>query len=240
MIEKVADIDELKQFDNSDLFFVRIMSLAKAYGCEYPFARFYRQIDDNDKITAIASSLDGDITLCVSDGYDKNELSDFFNMLGYSTLLCDSRFEMGSHFQEGAVMNSSKKFEVECEFTEIDEYPHLFDLYNFIDYPQNDFQSWYVDISHRIRHSCAKAVSLNRDGEIVSSAVLSSIYGNDAVITAVRTNPQYRGRGCGSALVSALCAEVTGMVYLMREENKNEAFYKRLGFENCGKWRIYK
>ena len=72
MIEKVADIDELKPFDNSDLFFVRIMSLAKAYGCEYPFARFYRQIDDNDKITAIASSLDGDITLCVSDGYDKN------------------------------------------------------------------------------------------------------------------------------------------------------------------------
>ena len=131
MIEKVADIDELKPFDNSDLFFVRIMSLAKAYGCEYPFARFYRQIDDNDKITAIASSLDGDITLCVSDGYDKNELSDFFNMLGYSTLLCDSRFEMGSHFQEGAVMNSSKKFEVECDFTEIDEYPHLFDLYNF-------------------------------------------------------------------------------------------------------------
>ena len=203
MIEKVADIDELKPFDNSDLFFVRIMSLAKAYGCEYPFARFYRQIDDNDKITAIASSLDGDITLCVSDGYDKNELSDFFNMLGYSTLLCDSRFEMGSHFQEGAVMNSSKKFEVECEFTEIDEYPHLFDLYNFIDYPQNDFQSWYVDISHRIRHSCAKAVSLNKDGEIVSSAVLSSIYGNDAVITAVRTNPQYRGRGGGAALVSA-------------------------------------
>ena len=55
MIEKVADIDELKPFDNSDLFFVRIMSLAKAYGCEYPFARFYRQIDDNDKILTLST-----------------------------------------------------------------------------------------------------------------------------------------------------------------------------------------
>ena len=57
MIEKVEDIDELKPFDNTDLFFVRIMSLAKAYGCEYPFARFYKQIDDNDKITATRNTM---------------------------------------------------------------------------------------------------------------------------------------------------------------------------------------
>ena len=81
---------------------------------------------------------------------------------------------------------------------------------------------------------------LNENGEIVSSAVFASVYNGDAVLTAVRTDPQMCRKGCGGSLVSSMCCSVCGTVYLMREADKNESFYKRLGFENIGYWRMYK
>ncbi|MCD7872376.1 MAG: GNAT family N-acetyltransferase, partial [Clostridiales bacterium] len=169
------------------------------------------------------------------------EIKAFALAKGFSSILCDEYLKIdGIGFSSGAVMKSDKKAEMDSDFAVIDEYPHLLDLYNFIDYDEKGFDSWYVDISHRIRHNSALAASLNIGGEIISSAVLSSIYNNDAVITAVRTNIKFRNRGYASALVSSLCCCVKGTVYLMREENRNEKFYKKLGFENCGIWRMYK
>ena len=113
-------------------------------------------------------------------------------------------------------------------------------MYNFIDYGEINFDSWYVDISHRIRHGAAKAFTLNMDEEIISSALFSSIYKKNAILTGVQTKPEFRKMGYGSALVSAMCCDFNGTVYLMRENGRNESFYKKLGFENIGKWRIYK
>ena len=97
-----------------------------------------------------------------------------------------------------------------------------------------------MDISHRIRHSCANAYTLNVNGEIISSGIFSSIYNDNAVLTAVRTSPEFRHMGYGSALVSEMLGDIKGKVYLMREMNLNEQFYINLGFENVGKWRMYK
>ena len=114
------------------------------------------------------------------------------------------------------------------------------DLFNLEDYSSADFESWYVDISHRIRHGAAKAVTLNINGEIISSGIFSSIYNNDAILTAVSTQSEFRRMGYASALVSAMVCDIKGKVYLMRDKNKNEEFYKKLGFENIGYWRMYK
>ena len=74
----------------------------------------------------------------------------------------------------------------------------------------------------------------------LSAKAGTSIYEDNAVLSAVRTKPDFQGRGYASALVSAMCCDVKGDVYLMREKDKNESFYNRLGFENCGNWRIYR
>ncbi len=241
MIEKIDENSQFENYDIVDIYSVRILSLLNAYGCKYPFARFYRQLDDNDCVTAIFSVLDKDFTLSFNPNLaDKEEIIEFISVIGFDTLLCSEELHIDIPFDYGAVMKSSKKIEIQCDYTEIDEYPYLFDLYNFIDYDGNNFDSWYVDISHRIRHNSAKAVTLNYNDEIVSSAIFSSIYNNDAIITAVKTNPKFRKLGYGSALVSAMCCDISGDVYLMREKDKNESFYKKLGFENIGNWRIYK
>lgn len=240
MIEQISDFSELAEYNQIDIFSIRVLSLAKAYGFKYPFVSFFRQTDDNGCVTAILSSLDKVITLSVNGSADKDELADFLHYLGFSSLFCSDEFDFGPEYSGGAIMKSSKKIELPCDYRVIDEYPHLFDLFNFIDYPDVDFEAWYVDISHRIRQGAAKAYSVNIDDEIISSAIFSSIYNDDAVISAVQTKPEFRRMGYASALVSAMCCEIKGTVFLMREESKNESFYKRLGFENCGNWRMYK
>ena len=137
-------------------------------------------------------------------------------------------------------MQTDKTVELPNCFGAVNEYPNLFELYRFIDYGTNSFDAWYVDINHRIRHGFAKAFTLDIGGEIVSSAIFSSIYNERAILTAVRTKPEFRGMGYGSALISSICCDFGGTVYLMRENVKNESFYKKLGFKNTGIWRIYK
>lgn len=240
MIKLIDNPDELDTFNKDDIFFIRIMSLLKAYSTEYNFALFYKQIDESENITAIISRLDNDYTVCHYDNFNQKELDDFFKTLGFNSILCDENLKLSFSYDYGITMATNKKIEKTINYAEIDEYPKLMDLFNLEDYSSADFESWYVDVSHRIRHGAAKAVTLNINGEIISSGIFSSIYNNDAILTAVSTQSEFRRMGYASALVSAMVCDINGKVYLMRDKNKNEEFYKKLGFENIGYWRMYK
>lgn len=239
MIEIIENETDLSSWDVDDIYSVRIFSLLKSYGTKYNFAKFYRQVIDG-KITAVISSLDNNLTLALNDGFDNEEIVRFLCVNGYSTLLCDEKLALSSRFDEGDVMVCSSKFDASFTDAVVDEYPKLMDLYNFIDYEGQDFKAWYVDISHRVRHKTAKAYTLKLNETIIASGILSSIYNDNAVLTAVQTMPEYRNMGYGSALVSYICSDVSKNVYIMREQGRNENFYSRLGFKNIGKWRMYK
>ena len=137
-------------------------------------------------------------------------------------------------------MSTNKKPDIFPVYAELDEYPKLMDLFNFTDYETSDFELWYADVSHRIRHNCAKAYTLCINEEIISSGMFSAMYDDCAVLSAVKTQQEFRGLGYGSALVGAMMNDIKSTVFLMRDNDKNESFYKRLGFENTGIWRIYK
>lgn len=241
MIKQIDDEAQLNGYAVTDIFSVRILSLLGAYDCKYPFARFYRQIDENENITAILSVLDKDITVSYDESIaDKEEIAEFVSVLGYDSVLCSELPINSGNCESGAIMQTDKTVELPNRFGAVNEYPNLFELYRFIDYSTNSFDAWYVDINHRIRHGFAKAFTLDIGGEIVSSAIFSSIYNDSAILTAVRTKPELRGMGYSSALISSICCDFGGTVYLMRESGKNESFYKKLGFKNTGIWRIYK
>ncbi len=240
MIEMINDLCGFDAYCKTDIYSVKIKSLLKTYGCKYSFAVFYRQVNEDKKITAVLSKLDNDFTLSFTEESNVEELSQFFKIIGYSSLLSDSCFQMNENYSEGAVMVTGIKKEIHASGIVINRYPKLLDLFNLVDYDSVDFESWYVDLSHRIRHNCACAATAEMDGIPVSSAILSSIYNDDAVLTAVQTIPDYRKKGYASALVSEMICDIKGSVFIMREENKNESFYKNIGFINCGKWRMYK
>lgn len=240
MIKLVKNnIPDIFNFDNNDLYSVRIKSLLLAYGTKYDFASFYCQYS-HDEITTIISKLDGDYTISAKQNADTAELEEFLLTIGFSTVLTDRNLALNINFSEGAVMRCNKKTEIFSRYASVNEYPKLMDLFNFADYDKADFESWYVDISHRIRHGCAKAYTLCVNDEIISSGIYSSIFNNDAVLSAVKTEPEFRKMGYGSALVSHMICDIKGTVFLMRDKNRNEEFYRKLGFENSGKWRLYK
>ena len=66
MIKLIDNPDEFNTFNKDDIFFIRIMSLLKAYSTEYNFALFYKQIDESENITAIISRLDNDAIMITS------------------------------------------------------------------------------------------------------------------------------------------------------------------------------
>lgn len=238
MIEKIDFPEQLAPWTQKDLFSVRVLSLLQSYGCQYRFCSFYRQTD-GEKLTAIIAKLDGNVTIALTEDYDRDELVRFLCLIGYATILVSDVFELNPRYTEGVIMACSRKPDVVLEGAVLDEYPKLMDLFNFVDYAEQDFKAWYVDISHRVRHKTARAYTLNVNGEIVSSGILSSLFEGDAVLTAVRTREDLRRRGYGSALVKAICNDVKGTVYLMRDADRNEAFYTQAGFQNIGKWRMY-
>ncbi len=239
MIEKIDSVNAFDEWTKRDLFTVRILSLLKSYGCKYQFATFYKQIIDG-RITAILSKLDGDFTLALDSGFDNEELVHFFCVSGYNSILCSDDFLLSPRFEEGVVMSCTAKRETVLLNADVDEYPKLMDLFNFVDYEEQDFKAWYVDISHRVRHGTAKAYTLNVDGYTVSSGILSSIIDDYSILTAVRTDKEFRRMGYASTLVSYICCDVKGIVYLMCDSESNERFYAQLGFETKEKWRIYK
>lgn len=240
MIKIIENESQILDFCVSDLYAIRIKSLLLAYGTKYDFATFYAQFNEDNEQTAIISKLDNDFTVCVCDGFDANELWEFFCTIGYSSVLCDECCDFNAKYDTGIVMVTAQKNEYIIPYTEIDEYPKLMDLFSLDDYDTTDFEAWYVDLNHRIRHNCARAYSLNVNDEIISSAIFSAIYNYDAIITAVKTQPEFRRMGYASALVSYMIGDIKGSTYLMREMGKNEEFYKNLGFINIGKWRLYK
>ena len=176
MIEYQQNLDLLRQYEQTDLFSVRVLALAESYGCDYNFARFYVQRTESGQITAVLSYLDRDCTLSLTENADREELTAFFAAMGYGTLLCTADFCMDRPYREGSMMQSVRRYDVQSGMAVFDSYPKLMDLYNFIDYDSQDFESWYVDLSHRIRHGGAKALTLRMDGMILASGILSVSY----------------------------------------------------------------
>jgi hypothetical protein len=81
MIKLIDNPDEFDTFNKDDIFFIRIMSLLKAYSTEYNFALFYKQIDESENITAIISRLDNDYTVAIMITSIKKNLTIFSKRL---------------------------------------------------------------------------------------------------------------------------------------------------------------
>ncbi len=126
------------------------------------------------------------------------------------------------------------------------------------------FESWYVDVSHRFRHGWCRTAGIRTGGALAACAMttaecgpepaaaenfpgnrgtscegINPYNGGAALLGAVATQPEYRGRGyasrCLSALTAALQAE--GRHVLLSPKNEYaQALYERLGFMVCGEW----
>ena len=99
-----------------------------------------------------------------------------------------------------------------------------------------DFESYYLDISQKLRHGNAEVYAVkDAYGRIISTAALEAITEDTAVIGGVATSFPYRKNGYASALVRHITQKEISSgrsVYLYRD--KKIPIYEKIGFETVG------
>lgn len=221
-------------------FGIRMAAALKSYGTDCRFADFWLIFND-DRIIGAISKLDGDLTLCADEVSE--EIVPFISTVGYHTLtaekslLCSLGFECFD--SEGAIMQY-KGTESPSNSDSVDTSPSVMAVCRLLLECEGEsirvgqFDRFYTDLSLRVRRGTAICYALQNKGVAIASAVTEE----GAIIGGVAVRQNERKNGIGSALVKKLVCDLprNKKIYLLRLENENESFYKRLGFENIGSW----
>ena len=221
---------------------VRIRSLWEFYGAGRPFCRFWRW-GENGRI----SLMEGTAVLYTGGETGEEELAAFLTMSpdiervrtdGATARRLAER--IGCTAETGAVMSPSGP-PVESPVTCVDLPPR--DLYPLLvscfasGIPP--FDVWYADVSHRQRHGLCRIAAVLEDGVPVAGAMTVAECGGGALIGAVATRRESRGRGYASACVSRLTRALMKegrQVYLSPKNETARRIYSRLGFIETGEW----
>lgn len=243
----------------------RIISYHTAYhGKKYDFLDFWICRNDEGQVLCAFCKYYSSLIVCgKTEGTAKNEIEDFIKMLSPSSVLCDSGFDLnldlyksGKKFTEGDTMRCKKiqgEFDLKFDFqvtkigSDINRLRRVYDLLvsenckNRAVEALPDFESYFLDISHRIRHNTAEIYAVfDAGGRVVSTAAVVAKSNDSAVIGCVATAFDCRRNGMATRLVYDITKkqlEKGRGVYLHRERKIH--LYSKIGFVVIGKWREY-
>lgn len=250
------EIDLYNLCENSP-YGARIISYHTAYhGKKYDFLDFWLQRDDSNKAVCAFCKYYSTLIIC-GNTCNVKEIEEFIGMIFPSNIICDSKLKLNCDYIKltGETMLCSAIIDCECitnieyMITKIGSNMYsLKNVYNII-FSENgenamipDFENYFLDISHRIRHGVAKVYALtNSGGQIVSTATVLAVSNKTAVIGCVATDFENRNKGYATALVKYVTEKEllnNRTVYLHRE--KHIALYEKIGFNTVGYWTEYR
>ncbi len=237
MINKTELMENLTLFADS-VFGCRILAAAHAYGFHEPFAQIWTQDDK-----AALCKLDDSMVLAAREDADFQELHEFILMSGAQKLLCSA--EAAEKISFSAAVSGEVMVYRQTRQTEppagLELNPSLREIHALLckckteTFIPPEFEGFYLDLSHRIRHEAALSVGIRRDGELLACAVCAAKEAGKAIISAVACTPEHRGEGLGKAAVSAVISQLEQPeIYVFHAQGENEAFYRACGFVPCG------
>lgn len=256
LLDKTGSENTLK-YDKKPHLTVRIQSLLKAYGNDYPFFQVWSQ---KGKAFNLIASLEGSLTVYAEDPnqFDAEEAAFFIKntpnaqtVSGEAGLiekivafLPGSREEYNVMVQNQAEYSSVK----EDSFTEftIEKNPPLMKIYFILEtckgksFSVGEFELWYVDFSHRIRHGCADCYITRVKNTPAGCCLVPSISGYAGLISGVATLSEYRNKGIATASVLKVCGELTesGKLPVVECVGELDGFYKKMGFHITDKMSV--
>lgn len=221
MIKRAKNSAELKNLPEKGVEAQKIRSLLLAYGTNYDFCRFFT--GEN----VVLAQLNGDFIIGDFGETDFGELAEFLNFSGFSEIFCSEYLGLLLDKQLGVkqeIVNLMRFAGVpEKNALEIlapaDAFRIIKTGFDF------DFEMWYLDMSHRVRHGVSRLYGL--DG-----AALAVQYNQngEALISQVATLPENRGKGYARRLISAVCAELHESEVFVLCEDRLLGFYEKIGF----------
>ena len=232
-----------------NIYSCRIECLLRSYGLKYDFCAFHIQTDINGNVTSAAAKYYSDMTVCLTENSDTDELSEFIMFSGFSSLLCSKALPFGVPSESGIIMELKRDVpeKILSEGMKHTFSPDLKAVWELLkscedkDFAVPQYEDFLLDMSHKLRHGTAHCAAVCKGEKIVSAAMTVSESESCALIGAVATDKSFRRMGIGSSCVSELCRGLKDKkIFIMRDQNKNESFYSGLGFENKEKYYLYK
>lgn len=221
MIKRAKSPEELKNLPKTGVEAQKIRSLLLAYGTDYDFCRFFTAEN------LILAQLNGDFVISDFGETDFEELSEFLNFSGFSEIFCSEYLGQTLEKRLDVTRENVNLMRFSCvpEKNELEILAPA-DAYRIIKTGFGfEFEPWYLDMSHRVRHGVSRLYGL--DGAAL--AVQYNLNG-EALISQVATLPEKRGKGCARRLISAVCAELHESEVFVLCEDRLLDFYGKIGF----------
>ena len=236
MIRKAIEPDFCVMAD--DECAIRIHSLKRAYGLYVPFIRYY-----SDACGGLLSIMDGVGVLCCTENVDEwlvfitmnPEIIRLHCSASVGRRLVESGEWQGG---EGVVLKYAGGCDVQPSIVCENPYlPHVHALLSecFDDMPALD--AWYPDVSHRIRHNCAKIATIYNGEKAVSTAMTVAEIESAAIIGQVATYRDFRSRGYAKTCINSLVSRCKGKeLYILPATDFARTLYENMGFSPIGEW----
>ena len=229
MIRRATSAEELSRLPEHGVEAQKIRALLLAYGTKYDFCRFFVSED------FILCEMNGSFVVSEIGEYpDVEELADFFGFGGFSEIFCSDvlgkrlaeRLE-GRECETVSLMKFCGSVSETETRGETNRPPRLDNVYVILKTAFDiDYEAWYTDMSHRIRHNVASARLLGR-----SALMIQYDQNGEALLSQIATAPEARGQGNASKLIREVCAELyPDDVYVICEDDL-VGFYNKLGFK---------
>lgn len=247
---KTDFVNTLYKMSGTNPYACRIISMYNSYNPDLVFVDYWLVLDEENKCQGAIARNGTAFIVYVTDKADLDEVSSFMRVAGASSILCDEKVRLdiyNSKSIRGAVLKKNSPFEEENE-----EYsfvvPDIKKAYELIlkcaddNFTPPEFEDFYVDVNHRLRHNTMRICGIENNGELASVAMTVAESKVSGIIGALACNPSERNKGFGSATVKHITNELireNKTVYLYRAENTNISFYNRLGFVETGMWKEY-
>lgn len=222
----------------SDECAIRIHSLKRAYGLNVPFIRYYA-----DGAGGLLSVMDGAGVLSANSNIEEWLIFVTMNPEIHH-LHCSAA--MGRLFmknggwqgREGCVLKYHGHYTF--PLASVCETPYLPDVHKllcdcFDKMPS--LNAWYPDVSHRLRHDCAKIATVLDGEKVVSTAMTVAETDTAAIIGQVATNSYYRGRGYAETCINSLISRCKDKsLYILPMTDIARSLYEKIGFSADGEW----
>ncbi len=244
MLKAVEKNDKaFRDFCDRDVFGTRIKAYYNCYSTDFDFMKFWAQYDDSGKITAAISRIDGDATLCVENA-DFEELSEFLRVIGYSDIICAecAAEKLGLDVSDSSYIVEYRN-PVTADNTGILNDFDKREIYSLLcecGFSMGDYGSFLADICARLNKNTASVAAIAENGELCSCAFSLFNGRKSALLGAVATRESARGRGCAGKLVTCLANSRGKKTFLFCRNDGLSEFYKKHGFEICGRWAVIK
>ena len=214
---------------------IRIVSAYEAYGSDTHFLQFFTDGDGT-----CMSLMDGVAVIHAPEGLDDEWLT-FLNM---HADVCSVRTDARVGEQLAALWHVDVKTGVfmthSGEVVSVDADTNIAkyeDLYAFLcdHFSLPPFDSWYVDVSHRVRHGLCHTATLIEDGQVICNAMTVAETQQDALLGAVATHPEWRRRGLASLCIKKLISAMGNKtVHISPVDEYARRLYESLGFVVSG------